>query len=101
MRRVLLTALLLCCGHWSLAQEPVVTLRSKVTGEQQQPRVMYLVPWQQPGEQGFDYEIQAGFAEELFSPVDRDEFRRDLEYRALLGDASETAAATAQNSNSK
>ncbi|MCB1732831.1 MAG: hypothetical protein KDI21_20345 [Halieaceae bacterium] len=99
--RSLLLAVLLLAGQWSLAQEPVVTLRSKVTGEQQQPRVMYLVPWQQPGEQGFDYEMQAGFAEELFSPVDRDEFRRDLEYRELLGDATDTAAAAATNSNSQ
>jgi hypothetical protein len=68
------------------AQEPVVTLRSTVTGEQQQPRVMYLVPWQQPVEGTFNYELEAGFAQELFAPVDRDEFRRDLEYQARLDD---------------
>ena len=87
--RIVLAGLsLLAPALW--AQEPVVTLRSIVTGEQQQPRVMYLVPWQQPVEGTFNYELEAGFAEELFTPVDRDEFRRDLEYQARLdgGDAA-------------
>ena len=100
MRRLLSISALLF-SHCCLAQEPVVTLRSKVTGEQQQPRVMYLVPWQQPGESSFDYQMRAGLAEELFTEVDRDEFRRDLEYRALLGDSSATAARAAGNANNE
>ena len=68
----------------ALAQEAVVTLRSTVTGNQEQPKVMYIVPWQQPGSTEFDYEPGSSFAEELFSPLDRDEFVRSLNYQAVI-----------------
>ena len=70
------------------AQEPVVTLRATVTGNQEQPRVMYLLPWQQPGATDFEYAPARGLAQELFQRLDRDEFVRDLEYRRLLTRAS-------------
>lgn len=66
------------------AQEAVVTLRATVTGNQEQPKVMYIVPWQQPGSTEFDYEPGSSFAAELFSPLDRDEFVRGLNYQAAI-----------------
>jgi hypothetical protein len=68
----------------ALALEPVVTLHSTVTGSQAQPKVMYIVPWQQPGDARFDYGMKGSFADELFEPVDRDEFVRGLHYQAVL-----------------
>lgn len=76
--------LLLTLAPSALAQEAVVTLRSTVTGNQEQPKVMYIVPWQQPGSSEFDYEPGSSFAEELFSPLDRDEFVRSLNYQAVI-----------------
>jgi hypothetical protein len=72
------------------AEEAVVTLRSTVTGSQEQPKVMYLLPWQQPGDAEFEYHMQGSFADELFVPLDRDEFVRGLEYQALLADPQVT-----------
>lgn len=79
----------LCLAIVLLAQtlhagEAVVTLRSTVTGNQELPRVMYIVPWQQPGDSDFDYELQGSFADELFAPIDRDEFVRGIEYQAMI-----------------
>lgn len=74
------------------AQTPTVTLHSTVTGSKEQPRVMYLVPWQQPGEARFEYAMQRNFADELFVPIDRDEFVRGLEYQALLDPAADSDA---------
>lgn len=68
------------------AEEAVVTLQSTVTGSQEQPKVMYLLPWQQPTDAEFEYRMQGSFADELFAPLDRDEFVRGLEYRAMLAD---------------
>jgi hypothetical protein len=84
-----LTALLLLLASLPLmAQEAIVTLGSTVTGSQDQPKVMYIVPWQQPGEARFDYAMQGSFADELFEPIDRDEFVRGLNYQAMLDDVA-------------
>ena len=76
-----------------LAQEALVTLRSTVTGNQEQPRVMYLVPWQQPGQLEFDYDMQGSFADEVFAPIDREEFVRGLDYQAMIDGSFEEDAA--------
>ena len=85
MRRILLLGGLLSCAV-SIAEEATVTLRSTVSGSQDQPRVMYIVPWQQPAAAEFDYELQNSVAAELFSQVDRYEFNRALTYQALLNE---------------
>jgi len=82
---------MILAGPAALAQEAVVTLRSTVTGNQEQPRVMYIVPWQQPGDTEFNYELRVGIAQELFAPVDREEFVRGLDYREMI-DAAEAGA---------
>ncbi len=69
------------------AQEPVVTLRATVTGNQEQPRVMYILPWQPPEARDYEYEPAQALADDLFRRVDRDEFVRELEYREALGNA--------------
>jgi hypothetical protein len=87
-----LTVALLLSSPGLLAQEAVVTLRSTVSGNQEQPRVMYILPWQQPGEAEFDYRLRGGIADELFVPVDRDEFVRGLEYQAMIEAAGDDPA---------
>ena len=84
------TQLLLVATATAQGDEAVVTLHSTVSGSQDQPKVMYLLPWQQPGDADFEYRMQGSFADELFTPVDRDEFVRALEYQALLDDTVPT-----------
>lgn len=75
-----------------LAQDALVTLHSTVTGAREQPKVMYIVPWQQPGDPEFEHGMRGSIAAELFVPLDRDEFVRGLEYQALLNAQSEAEA---------
>lgn len=84
--RTISVMLFLLASMAARSEEAVVTLRSKVTGSQDQPKVMYLLPWQQPGDAEFEYRMRGSFADELFVPLDRDEFVRGLEYQALLDD---------------
>lgn len=70
----------------ALAQEEArVQLQSTVTGNQEQPKVLYIVPWQGPG--GADHLRQdlQPIVDDILISVDRDEFRRELEYRAAAG----------------
>lgn len=68
----------------AMAQEAVVTLRATVTGNQEQPKVMYILPWQQPGATEFEYRPGVALAEELYREIDREEFVRELDYREML-----------------
>ena len=74
----------------ALAQEPVVTLRATVTGNQEQPRVMYILPWQPPQAGEYEYVPSRALADDLFRGVDREEFIRELNYREALGHAADT-----------
>ena len=88
MRIVLL--LLLTLSAASYGQEPVVTLRATVTGNQEQPRVMYILPWQPPEGRDYEYVPAQALADDLFRGLDRDEFVSELEYRDALGGADST-----------
>lgn len=81
------------------AEEASITLHSTVSGSQEQPRVMYIVPWQRPAAAEFDYELENTVAEELFAPVDRDEFVRGLVYEHMLDNQQGAAASGAVETN--
>jgi len=70
-------------------QETRVTLHSTVTGNQEQPRVMYIVPWGQPGNSTMEHSLQRSIASELFNPVDRAEFVRGMAYQTKINEAKQ------------
>jgi hypothetical protein len=78
----------LCCAlvvlpAFAEKKEANVVLHSTITGNQEQPKVLYIVPWQGPG--GADQLAQPvqPVIDDVFAPVDRGEFQRELKYRAL------------------
>ena len=82
--RIAMTISLLGLALPLAAQDARVTLHSTVSGNREQPRVVYIVPWRQPGAAQFDLELHNTIAAELFAPMDRDEFNRDLAYGEML-----------------
>ncbi len=61
-----------------------ITLESRVTGNREQPKVLYIVPWQEPEgpeifDQGFQYTPDG-----LFEPVERDAFLRTLKIQQRM-----------------
>ena len=90
MRAALLLLLMLAAE--AAAQQPLVTLRATVTGNQEQPRVMYILPWQAPRAGDHEYVPAPALADELFRRLDRAEYQRELKYR----DALHAAAARAE-----
>jgi hypothetical protein len=66
--------------------ESNVVLQSTITGNQEQPKVLYIVPWQGPG--GTD-QLNTGLqpvVSDVFAPLDRREFQRELKYRQLTAE---------------
>ena len=53
---------------------------SRITGNRELPRVMYVVPWRQPGAGEVDGRPVNSLLYELSAPVDREVARRELRY---------------------
>ena len=70
-----------CLSSLVTAQEAQVVLRSTVTGNQEQPKVLYIVPWQQAEKPELIYQPLQTLVDGVFEEVDREEFLRELRYR--------------------
>jgi hypothetical protein len=65
-----------------------------VTGDREQPKVMYIVPWKQSDIGDLAGKPMNSLVDEILSPVDRDVFKREVVYyRAVQADASQNGAA--------
>jgi hypothetical protein len=51
-----------------------------VTGDREQPKVMYVVPWKRPDIGDAEGKPMNSLVDEILSPVDRDVFRREVRY---------------------
>lgn len=62
-----------------MVREANINLRTTVTGNQEQPRVMYILPWQSPTSPDLEMEMLSSQQEAVFGHVERDELQRSLE----------------------
>jgi hypothetical protein len=60
-------------------REANINLRTTVTGNQEQPRVMYILPWQSPASPDLEMEMLSSQQDAVFGHVERDELQRSLE----------------------
>ena len=56
-----------------------INLQTTVTGNQEQPRVMYILPWQSPLSPDLEMEMLSSQENAVFGHVERDEMQRSLE----------------------
>jgi hypothetical protein len=64
-----------------------------VTGDREQPKVMYIVPWKRSDIGDLSGRPMNSLVDEILSPVDRDVFKREVVYyRAVQADASQNGA---------
>lgn len=68
--------------------EPVVNLESTVTGNQEQPKVLYIVPWKAPDGPDSLYQNFNSQLETLFEPVERDSFVREMNMNQRMDDSA-------------
>jgi hypothetical protein len=67
-----------------------------VTGEREQPKVMYIVPWKKSDIGDLSGKPMNSLLDEALAPVDRDEFKREVAYYgAVRADASQNGASKA------
>ena len=66
-----------------------INLQTTVTGNQEQPRVMYILPWQSPLSPDLEMEMLSSQEDAVFGHVERDEMQRSLEAAGELDLADE------------
>jgi hypothetical protein len=64
-----------------------INLRTTVTGNQEQPRVLYIMPWQSPTAPELEIEMLSSQQDAVFGHVEREEMLRGLEAAGELDKA--------------
>jgi hypothetical protein len=80
-------------AHDTLMLDPTA-----ITGNRELPKVMVIVPWKKSEIGDLAGKPPNSLVDEILQPVDRDEFRREIQYHAVLSPdrpASETAVTPA------
>lgn len=98
MKRSLICLMLVVAGSPVWAAQEIITIESTITGSQEQPKVISIVPWQKPrkpeylggnvkeleGEELLSTENQqagrTSLRAQIFQPIDRDAFNREMQY---------------------
>lgn len=73
----------------AVAAEEELNLGGTFKGNREQPRVLYIVPWQQPGDvEDLDRPVN-GLIDNVLTPIDRDVFQRELKYFEALSETEQ------------
>jgi len=62
------------------ADENVVEMSATVTGNQEQPKVIYIVPWKPAEDDSILYQPLNGKTDNVFGHVERSEHKRELKF---------------------
>jgi hypothetical protein len=84
LRSTLLAALLAAGASAALAQDRADVERTKIIGNSELPKVLYIVPWKKPLPGDLSGRPAGGVLDEALAPVDRDVFRRQVHYGAAM-----------------
>lgn len=86
---VLLAALAVTLGAAPAhAQDRADIDRTTITGHKELPRVLYIVPWKKPLPGATASRPRTSLLDDALAPIDRDEFRRHLDFRAQIAVAA-------------
>ena len=67
-----------------------------MTGDREQPKVMYIVPWKRSDIGDMGGKPMNSLLDEVLAPVDREVFRRQVDYYGVIqADASQNGASKA------
>jgi hypothetical protein len=83
MKRLLaLTTLGVACG--AFAQDRADIDRTQIIGNRELPKVLYIVPWKKPLPGALAGRPLQSVLDEALAPVDRDVFRRQVNYHGQI-----------------
>jgi hypothetical protein len=71
------------------AQDRAEIDRAQIIGNRELPKVLYIVPWKKPAPGDLSSRPLDSVLDEALAPVDRDVFRRQVRYDALIQSRAE------------
>jgi len=87
----LLVALAAAAAMPAFAQDRADIERTQIIGNRELPKVLYIVPWKKPLQGDLSGRSPGGVLDEVLAPVDRDVFRRQVRYDAMVQPAAPAA----------
>jgi len=90
---IMLLAVAIAGAIPALAQDRADIDRTQIIGNRELPKVLYIVPWKKPVPGDLSGRPLVSVIDEALAPIDRDVFRRQVQYDALT-QARAPAAAT-------
>ncbi len=94
MKKLLLLSLLPLS---TFAQDRADIDRTQIIGNRELPKVLYIVPWKKPAPGGLAGKPVASVLDEALAPVDREVFRRQVQYDAQINPRSTSSPSTEKN----
>ena len=82
-------------GTGAFAQDKADIDRTQIIGNRELPKVLYIVPWKKPLPGDLSGRPLVSVLDEAMAPVDRDVFRRQVNYDALTQARTAPAAPAA------
>jgi len=81
---LLLPLLMLALAGTARAEDRADIDRSQIIGNRELPKVLYIVPWKKPLPGELTGRPMVSVLDEVLTPVDRDVFRRQIQYDAAV-----------------
>ena len=82
IRTALALALLAAAAAPAFAQDKADIDRTQIIGNRELPKVLYIVPWKKPTPGDLSGRPLVSVLDEALAPIDRDVFRRQVQYDA-------------------
>lgn len=86
-----MTLAMACAGAW--AEDRVDLDKTQIIGNRELPKVLYIVPWKKPLPGDPTGRPTVSVLDEVLAPVDRDVFRRQIQFDAATRAAPAAAPA--------
>jgi hypothetical protein len=94
--RSLLAAVMACAAMSAWSQDRADIDKTQIIGNRELPKVLYIVPWKKPIQGELAGKPPASVLDEALAPVDRDVFRRQVQYDRQISSVSPAASAPAR-----
>ena len=95
LRSIVFAGATVMLGSSALAQDKADIDRTQIIGNRELPKVLYIVPWKKPLPGDLSGRPLVSVLDEAMAPVDRDVFRRQVNYDALTQARAATATTAA------
>ena len=79
----------------ALAEDRADIDKTNIIGNKELPKVLYIVPWKKPIPDELSSRPMASVLDEALAPIDRDVFKRQVRYDAMVQPQAQAPAAPA------